>query len=82
LCGGYAGTPEMLTPLAIRLRAASTINSTGEHSMYTPTIAGSAVVSGGALAFTGFGVLWAVLGGFALLSAGLAILRLSFRREA
>jgi hypothetical protein len=50
--------------------------------MYSsPPMAGTIIVAGGTLASTGLNVLWIPLGGFALLSAGLALLRLVPRRE-
>ena len=42
---------------------------------------GSAVTTGG-LAATGMNIIWVVLASFALLSAGLALLRIIPRREA
>jgi hypothetical protein len=46
--------------------------------MYNPTtgVAATAAGTGGALAFTGFNATFAVLAAFALLAAGLAILRI------
>jgi hypothetical protein len=49
--------------------------------MYSTPVAGTTVAAG-ALATTGLNVMWIVLGGFALLSAGLAIMRLVPRGEA
>jgi hypothetical protein len=41
----------------------------------------SAVGGAGALAFTGANVVWLALGAFALIAAGIAILRIVPRRE-
>lgn len=50
--------------------------------MYTSTGAlGAGVTAGaGSLAFTGVNIVWLILGAFALLSAGLALLRLAPRQ--
>jgi hypothetical protein len=45
------------------------------------SLAGSSAVAGSGLAMTGFNVLWVLLASFALLGAGLALLRLIPRRE-
>jgi LPXTG-motif cell wall-anchored protein len=50
--------------------------------MYTTPVTGSLFVAGGTLAATGVNIVWIVLGGFALISAGLALMRLIRRREA
>ena len=49
--------------------------------MYHSTPIVGAVAAGGSLALTGASVLWILLGGFALLSAGLALTRIVARRE-
>lgn len=43
--------------------------------------AGLPAVAGGALALTGSNSLWLTLGGFALLSAGIAVMRIVPRRQ-
>jgi hypothetical protein len=51
--------------------------------MYTPTgIAGATAAAGAGLAATGMNVIWMLLAAFALLGAGLALLRVLPRREA
>jgi hypothetical protein len=50
--------------------------------MYTPTaIAGSTAAAGAGLASTGVNTVWQLLAGFALLGAGLAIMRIIPRRQ-
>jgi hypothetical protein len=46
------------------------------------SVAGVSVVAGSSLAATGVNVLWLCIAGFALVSAGLALLRIIPRREA
>ena len=42
----------------------------------------TSVAAGGSLATTGANLIWLTLGGFALMSAGLAVLRVLARKEA
>ena len=51
--------------------------------MYSVTgIAGTTAVAGTGLAYTGVNVVWLLLTAFALLGAGLALMRMVPRREA
>jgi LPXTG-motif cell wall-anchored protein len=49
--------------------------------MYGGAAAGGAGAAGAMLPLTGFNVIWFVVAGFTLVSAGLAIMRLMPRRE-
>jgi hypothetical protein len=51
--------------------------------MYTSSgVAGVTATAGAGLAATGLNIMWLLLAGFALLGAGLALLRIVPRREA
>ena len=51
--------------------------------MYSTSPAiGTSIAAGGSLAATGANLVWLTLGGFALMSAGLAVLRVLARKEA